>query len=161
MQIGSMPIRFFSDKKRPVHLGPYPLERLARTQSPDLSNVPAFKPLSFVRPDDPLNLVNAMDEYQSMMDVIRDGFTNKTQSSIPDDLNERAEHLKSFCYFQDAAMVGICELPQAARLAQPVRNPGIKRLSEELRTRQTKTLASGIDTIMADLKSRWKPHQLQ
>ncbi len=147
-----MPIRFFSDKNRPVHMGPYPLERLARAEQPDLSNVPGFKPLSFVRADEPLNLVNAMDEYQAMMDAIRDGFTNKTRSSIPEEPLARAEHLKSFCYFQDAAMVGICELPDAARLSQPVRNPGIERLADALRTRQTKTLASGIDMIMADLK---------
>ncbi|OED37789.1 NAD-binding oxidoreductase [Chromatiales bacterium (ex Bugula neritina AB1)] len=147
-----MPVRFFSDKSRPVHLGPYPLERLARGQLPDLESVPAFEALSFVRPDEPLNLVNAMDEYQSMMDAIRDGFTNKTRSSIPEDPRARAEHLKSFCYFQDAAMVGVGALPDAARLSSPVRNPGIEQLAEELRTRQTKTLASGIDMIMADLK---------
>jgi len=33
-----------------------------------------------------------------------------------------------------------------------VRNPDIDRLAQDLRTRQTKTLASGIDLIMADLK---------
>jgi len=100
-----MPIRFFSDKNRPVHLGPYPLERMARAESVTLDNVTPFEPLSFVRADEPLNLVNAMDEYQSMMDAIRDGFTNKTRSSIPSSPQARAEHLKSFCYFQDAAMV--------------------------------------------------------
>lgn len=147
-----MPVRFFSDKNRPVHLGPYPLERLARAERPAVDNIPAFEPLSFVRADDPLNLVNAMDEYQSMMDVIRDGFVNATQSTIPTDPQQRAEHLKSFCYFQDAAMVGIGALSQAAILATPVRNPGIERLAEALRTKQTKTLASGIDMIMADLK---------
>jgi len=147
-----MPVRFFSDKDRPVHMGPYPLERLARAETPDFSNVPVFKPLSFVRPDEPLSLVNAMDEYQSMMDVIRDGFTNQTKSTIPEDPQSRSEHLKAFCYFQDASMVGVGTLPENARLASPVRNPGIERLAEELRTRQTKTLASGIDMIMADLK---------
>lgn len=147
-----MPVRFFSDKNRPVHLGPYPLERLARRESANFDSVPAFNPLSFVRADEPLNLVNAMDEYQSMMDAIRDGFTNKTKSTIPDNPQARAEHLKSFCYFQDASVVGTGPLPDAARLAQPVRNPGIERLAQELRTRQTKTLASGIDMIMADLK---------
>jgi reductive dehalogenase len=147
-----MPLRIFSDKNRPVHLGPYPLERLARADSADFADVPAFEPLSFVRPDEPLNLVNAMDEYQSMMDVIRDGFTNDTRSSIPADLRERANHLKAFAYFQDAAMAGIGRLPEAALLRKPVRNPGIEHLAEALRTRQTKTLASGIDMIMADLK---------
>lgn len=147
-----MNIRFFSDKNRPVHLGPYPLERLERGGTPDYSAVPKFKPLSFLRPEDPLSLVNAMDEYQAMMDAIRDGITSPKRSTIPDDPAERAQHLKSFAYFSDAAMVGAGLLPDAARLSEPVRNPGIDRLAEELRTRQTKTLASGIDMIMADLK---------
>ncbi|MEL6207823.1 MAG: 2-oxoacid:acceptor oxidoreductase family protein, partial [Pseudomonadota bacterium] len=38
-----------------------------------------------------------------------------------------------------------------AMLATPVRNPDIDRLAHDLRTRQTKTLAAGIDMIMADL----------
>ncbi len=147
-----MPVRFFSDKNRPVHKGPYPLERLARIETADLADVPAFQPLSFVRPEDPLNLVNAMDEYQSMMDAIRSGVANPSCATIPEDPQARAEHLKSFAYFQDASMVGTGTLPDAARLTTPVRNPGIERLAEELRTRQTKTLASGIDMIMADLK---------
>ena len=35
-----MGTRFFSDKNRPVHLGPYPLERLVRGSMPDLTKVP-------------------------------------------------------------------------------------------------------------------------
>ena len=49
-------------------------------------------------------------------------------------------------------MVGICRLPERAILDQPFRNPEIDRLAHDLTTRQTKTLASGIDMIMADLK---------
>ena len=37
-------------------------------------------------------------------------------------------------------------------LAEPIQNPDIERLAHALRTRQTKTLASGIDVIMATLK---------
>jgi len=62
-------LRFFSDKNRPVHLGPFPLERLARLdpdQLPDLGQVPPFEPLDFRRPDTPQSIVNAMGEYQAM-----------------------------------------------------------------------------------------------
>ncbi|MEM9048296.1 MAG: reductive dehalogenase domain-containing protein [Pseudomonadota bacterium] len=145
--------QFFSAAKRPVHLGRYPLERLYRTaHPPDLAAVPPTRPLSFSRPGAPASIVNAMGEYQAMMDAIRDGLVNRAQADIPSDPGERANHLKAFGYFSDAAMVGICALPQDARLAQPFRNPAIDRLAEALRTRQTKTLASGIDMIMADLK---------
>ncbi|MEP5008157.1 reductive dehalogenase domain-containing protein, partial [Roseobacter sp.] len=43
-------------------------------------------------------------------------------------------------------------VPSAAILKTARQNPDIGRLSNALKTRQTKTLASGIDVIMADLK---------
>jgi len=148
-----MGLRFFSSKNRPFHLGPYPLERFKRlTTEPDLSQTPRFQPLDFRRLDTPHSLVNAMGEYQAMMDAIRDGMVNKAKSAVPDDPTERANHLKSFGYFSDASMMGICRIPQSARLSTPCRNPDIDRLAQDLRTRQTKTLASGIDLIMADLR---------
>lgn len=146
-------MRLFSDRKRPVHLGPYPLERLARVaEVPELAAVPRFRPLSFVRPEQPDSIVNAMAGHQAMMDAIRDGLVNRKRSDIPDDPAARANHLKAFCHFHDASMVGVCRLPDAALLDAPVRNPGIDALAQDLRTRQTKTLAAGIDMIMADLK---------
>ena len=147
-----MGLRFFSDKDRPVHLGPYPLERLVRGPMPDLAKVTAARPLSFRRPEAPTSIVNAMGDYQAMLDAIRDGLVNKTVAQIPSDLTERANHLKAFGYFSDASMIGVCQLPDAAHLPKLFYNPDIDRLAEELRTRQTTTLASGIDVIMADLK---------
>ncbi len=150
-----MTIRFFSTRDRPVHLGPFPLERLRRVpagEMPDLSVVPVFQPLTFSRPHLPSSIVNAMGDYQAMMDAIRDGLVNKVRADCPDDPQERADHLKAFGYFSDASMVGVGPLPSEARLAQPYRNPGIDRLAHQLKTQQTKTLASGIDTIMADLR---------
>ncbi|MEO0547554.1 MAG: reductive dehalogenase [Pseudomonadota bacterium] len=133
-------------------MGPYPLERLTRTDKISFSNLPAFEPVSFVRPDAPHNIVNAMGEYQAMLDAICDGMINRAQAVIPDDLEERSNHLKAFGYFNDASMVGVCRLPDEARLDVSFRNPQIDALAEALRTRQTKTLAAGIDLIMADLK---------
>ena len=147
-----MGLRFFSDKNRPVHLGPFPLERAARGPMPDPASIPSHPGLSFHRPKDPASIVNAMGEYQAMMDAIRDGFVNKVRSTCPQDLTERANHLKAFGYFSDATMVGIGPLLPEAHLNEPRQNPDIGRLSNDLKTRQTKTLASGIDMIMADLK---------
>ena len=148
-----MTVRFFSDKNRPVHMGPFPLERLARShQMPDLGAVPPMAGLSFDRSNTPASIVNAMGEYQAMMDAIRDGLVNRSKSTVPADPQERADHLKAFGYFSDASMVGIGPLPETALLDAPIRNPEIDRLAHDLRTRQTKTLASGIDMIMADLK---------
>ncbi|MDD9720223.1 reductive dehalogenase domain-containing protein [Sulfitobacter sp. PR48] len=148
-----MTFRLFSDKNRPVHMGPYPTELLARAgQMPELSTVPQMAQLSFERSDDPLSILNAMREHQAMLDAIRDGLINRGISEVPEDLRERANHLKAFGYFSDAAVVGVCKLPAEAVLETPFRNPDIDRLAQDLRTRQTKTLASGIDMIMADLK---------
>ena len=144
--------KVFSTRQRPIHLGPFPMERLVRGPMPDLSAVPVAQPLEFRRPTVPASIVNAMGEYQAMMDAVRDGLVNKAQADCPSDPQERADHIKAFGYFADAAMVGIGPMPQSARLAQPYRNPDIDRLSQDLKTRQTKTLAAGIDHIMADLK---------
>ena len=148
-----MTIRFFSDKDRPVHMGSYPSELLARTATmPDLSRVPPHVGLSFERADQPNSIVNAMREHQAMLDAIRDGLINKAVAQAPVDPQDRVDHLKAFGYFADAAMVGACLLPDAALLDVPHTNPDVARLAEDLKTRQTKTLASGIDMIMADLK---------
>ncbi len=145
--------RYFSDKNRPVHMGPYPTERLARLNGPaDLSAVPPMQPLRFERAEDPRSILNAMRDHQAMLDTIRDGLVNGIVAEAPTDLQERANHLKAFGYFSDAAVVGICELPGTAHLDRRFENSDVARLSRDLQTRQTKTLASGIDVIMADLK---------
>ena len=148
-----MGMRFFSTKDRPFHMGPYPLERLKRVDSlPNLQTVPPFKALNFRNLETPHSLVNAMGEYQAMMDAIREGVVNPTPAATPSDPQERSNHMKAFGYFQDTSMIGICELPKSAHLAQATRNPDIDRLAHDIRTKQTKTLASGIDQIMAALK---------
>ncbi|WP_435137749.1 2Fe-2S iron-sulfur cluster-binding protein [Pseudopelagicola sp. nBUS_19] len=147
-----MGLRLFSDKSRPVHMGPYPLERLKRGVMPDLTRVQGDAPLSFSRPENPDSIVNAMGEFQAMMDVIRDGLTNTVLSDVPVNPLERTNHLKAFGYFNDTSMVGVGPVPNEAVLKLPRLNPDIDRLKSALKTRQTKTLASGIDVIMADLK---------
>lgn len=145
--------RWFSTRNRPFHMGPYPTERLARaSHPPDLTDVPEFEHLVFRRAGTPHSIINAMRDHQAMLDAIRDGLVNPALAYAPADPTERANHLKAFGYFADAAVVGICELPKAAILPAPRENPDVARLAHELATRQTKTLAAGIDTIMADLK---------
>ena len=148
-----MSYRLFSSKNRPFHMGPYPTELLARTASqPALETVPASQQLTFRDDDNPLSIVNAMREHQAMLDTIRDGLTNSVIAEAPSDPAERAKHLKSFGYFADAAVVGVCELPAEAHLETPWTNPDVERLAGDLKTRQTKTFAAGIDLIMAGLK---------
>ena len=135
-----------------MHLGPYPLEKLRRVDACDLSTLPAMTGLSFRRAQDPASIVNAMQDYQAMLDATRDGMVKKETAEIPDDLTERASHLKSFGYFCDADMVGTCVTPQNAWLRTPVKNPDVDRLADKLRSMQPASLAAGIDVIMAGLR---------
>ncbi|MFK7836293.1 MAG: 2Fe-2S iron-sulfur cluster-binding protein [Sulfitobacter sp.] len=129
------------------------MERLRRldTGAPDLPEIP-FPNISFDRPDKPESIVNAMGPFQAMMDVLRTGRVNPVRAVIPNDPLDRAQHLKSFGYYNDATMMGICALPSEARLATPRQSAGTEALARDLRERQTKTLAAGVDVIMANLR---------
>ncbi len=135
-----------------MHFGPFPLEALDRQEVVDLAGLPAMKGLSFRRPEDPASIVNAMQDYQAMLDATRDGMIKREMSEIPDDLRERSNHLKSFGYYCDASMVGVCAIPDEAWLTTPLANPDVDRLADKLRTIQPKSLAAGIDVIMAGLR---------
>ncbi len=134
-------------------MGKYPSELLARTHMmPDLAAIPPQVQLTFDHGENPHSIINAMREHQAMLDVIRSGLVNVEKSECPSDVVERAHHIKAFSYFSDAAATGICALPQAALLDRPFHNPDVTQLVDDLKTRQTKSFAAGIDIIMADLK---------
>ena len=48
-------------------------------------------------------------ELGRLLDATREGIVKPERAKIPDDPDERARHLKSFGYYCDSAMVGICE----------------------------------------------------
>ena len=146
--------RLRSYAHRPPHLGPYPLENLARLhRCPPLGDLPAEPALSFRRPKDPQSIVNAMRQYQATLDATREGLVKREIAEIPTDPQERANHLKSFGYFCDASMVGICEIPLECWRDAPLENPDVDDLAAKLRTHQPKSLAAGIDVIMAGLRA--------
>ena len=145
-------MKLFSYKNRPVHLGSYPLERLARQgEIPDLAAVPPMQPVSFIDERNPQSLTNAMTRYIGMFDVVRDGAVTPLSAEIPADPRERSEHLKAAGYYYDATMVGIAAMPAEANLATPIRNPTMPVLVAELEQGQPKTFAAGIDVIYADV----------
>ena len=144
-------MRLFSYRDRPVHLGPYPLERLTRsTQPPDLASVPPMQPLHFDAAD-PVSLVHAMAPYMAMFDLVRDGAVNPQRGEVSDDPAERSRHLKAAGHYFDASMMGVCELPAAALLAQPIRNPRVAALGDQLAQSQPQSFAAGMDMILADV----------
>ncbi len=144
-------MRMFSDAKRPVHLGPYPLERLARAREATHSHLPPFQATPYTSAL-PQSILHAMRDFQAMLDALRHGQAAKRASTIPESPQERSNHLKSFGYFQDASMMGITALSPAHLLGTPISNPDTERLAHEIRTKQTKTLSGGMDLIMAELR---------
>ena len=152
-------MRLFSYRDRPVHLGPYPLERLARTdEAPDLSRLAPMTALSFDDPE-PLSLTHAMARFIAMFDLVRDGSVNPQRAEVPHDPAERARHLKAAGHYFDASMMGVCALPRQALLAEPIRNPGVRELGAELEASHPKSFAAGMDMILADvLESARKVH---
>ncbi len=145
-------MRLFSYRNRLVHFGPYPLERLARQRAmPHLAGTPPFEAVTYADEANPESLANAMARYIGMFDVVRDGAVAPLPAEIPDDPKERSNHLKAAGYYYDATQVAVCALPAEALLHQPVRNPIIADLAEELERSQPKTYTAGIDVIYADV----------
>ncbi|WP_333712469.1 reductive dehalogenase [Yoonia sp.] len=145
-------LKLRSYKSRPMHLGPFPLEALQRRSHVDLAALAPMAGLAFRRPEDPASIVNAMQDYQAMLDATRDGLIKREIADIPDSPTERANHLKAFGYYCDAGMVGTCKIPPEAWLAEPLINPDVAGLAETLGRVQPSTLAAGIDVILANLR---------
>lgn len=144
-------MRLFSYRDRPVHWGPYPLERLRRSSAtPDDTGLPPMQALRLAH-DDPESMTHAIARYMAMFDLVRDGAVNPHTGEIPSDPAERARHLKAAGYYFDASMVGMGALPATAWLAEPIRNPAVPALGEELAQSQPASFAAGMDMILADV----------
>ena len=142
-------VRLFSHKNRPVHFGPFPLERLARTQvSANAVNRPKPEGLQIENPASPHSLVNGMRDYFNVLDRMRIGDIAPNKAPIPDDLTERANHLKAACYYLDASIAGTCRINDAAILDQPIVNT---TLNEAMSQQYS---AGSADNPMAEISVR-------
>ena len=132
-------MRLFSHKNRPVHLGPFPLERLKRSSTqPDLGAVPAMRPVSYLNPANPEGLGNAMHLYGVLLDSLRDGPVRGERAEITADTQERANNVKSFAYAHGVSQVATCALHPEMFLDQPIVNPATAALPDELSKRPVK-----------------------
>jgi reductive dehalogenase len=128
-------MQFLSRKKRPMHLGKYPMEKIRRVDRPttlitdDIKRVPkragffarAFygdlgtKPGKEVRRFMTKNPLGAAIGHLHWKHVpVHKGEPAATTAPVPNDAEETTRHIKSLCYFLDADLVGICEMPQWA-----------------------------------------------
>ncbi|MDJ0767353.1 MAG: reductive dehalogenase domain-containing protein [Ilumatobacter sp.] len=107
-------MKLFSHRKRPVHLGPYPLERLPRLDDPteEPRHLGGTRPVE-QRPEGPDGASHAFRLYLDLFDAQRSGEVAEP-APIPDDPVERAHNLKAGLYFLDADMVGCAVVPEDA-----------------------------------------------
>lgn len=112
-------MKLFSHRKRPVHLGPYPLERLPRTSlmAPPPSAPGAARPPERRRPGAHAATA-AYDTYLDLFDAQRDGEVSP-RAPITGDAVERANNVKAGLYFLDADMVGCGFIADDAWTTEP------------------------------------------
>jgi reductive dehalogenase len=128
-------MRLFPSRKRPMHLGRYPMEKIKRMDRPTTritANVPrvpmrsnffmraAFGDLGPKPQRELRRFVNKFPLSQAIGRIMRsqlplhEGEVAPERAPLPDDPQALAEHLKAMCYFLDADVVGICEVPEYA-----------------------------------------------
>lgn len=103
-------MRVFSNRNRPVHLGPFPLERVARAAAlPDLSALNDALP---AKSDTALGRI--VNEYVALFEQFRAEDPAPERAPYPQDPQRLANELKANCYFLDASLAGCCEIPDSA-----------------------------------------------
>ncbi len=109
-------MRVISNRKRAVHLGTLPLERVARTAArPDLAAVHD----RFPAPSS-TSLGRIVNEYVALFERFRAEDPAPERAPYAADPQRLANELKANCYFLNASLAGCCEIPPTAWLASPI-----------------------------------------
>jgi epoxyqueuosine reductase QueG len=105
-------------RNRSPHLGPYPLETLAR--DPSRLDLELRRPLANHRPltEPQSSLGQVLARYVALFMEYRDGDVAPAIAPVPEDLERRSVDVKGLGYFLDADHVGICPLPAGARFVE-------------------------------------------
>jgi ferredoxin len=136
----------FSNKSRPYHLGPYPLEHIARDAR--IFETEAAAPRSEPPADAARasgRFAAALGKYHDIFHALRADEPAPAKAPVPDDLSRRAIDIKGAAYFLDASQVGICELSENCWLEGSTPLPhshAIVILVEHPRTPEDGSLAS-------------------
>ncbi len=109
-------MRIISNRNRAVHLGPLPLERVARAEAlPELTEVRDRFPAASKTP-----LGRIVNEYIALFEQFRAEEPAPERAPYPPDPRRLANELKANCYFLNASLAGCCEIPQSAWLGTAV-----------------------------------------
>lgn len=108
-------MRLFSNRDRPVHCGPFPLERLAREDA-----APAFGELQdgFPAPS-ATSLGRILNQYIALFEQFRAEPAAPERAPYPEDPRRLANELKANAYFLNASLAGCCALPAEAWTGVP------------------------------------------
>ena len=123
-------MRLFSNRDRPVHLGPHPMERLPRLSRRD--QLPAFVKTpggtsafaDIPKDTSAPTLLAPLARYVALFDNLRDGTMSAEPAPIPEDRQVRSDNLKAHCIFLDADMAGIAAIPNDVWQGDAERNDG-------------------------------------
>ena len=111
-------MRIFSNRKRPVHLGRFPLERLAR------ATVSEEMLLSVKKPEPQTGEKNILAricrEYCAIYEQFREGALVAEKAPYLENPRDRSNELKSMALFFDATMAATCAVPPIAWLQPPL-----------------------------------------
>src|SRR5687768_15205754 len=136
-----------SNKKRPPHLGRYPMEKLKRVDVPttlitaDVKRVPkradffvrsyygdigaaAAREIRRFITKSPL--CAAIGHAHWKLVPAHRGEPAPEKAPLPDDPAELSRHVKSLCHFLDADLVGICEIPEYAWYSHDLKGVAIE-----------------------------------
>lgn len=117
-------MKVFTHSRRPVHLGPLPMERLPRLKQGDSLPTTALDDEGLLIPHfDRQNLGWSISEFMCVLDGVRAGQPAPRAEDVPTDPQERANHLKAASHFLDATLVGVAQLEPGTLLDTPQRHP--------------------------------------
>jgi reductive dehalogenase len=123
-------MRLFTHNERPVHLGAYPGEKLARqAAAPDLAGIRATGALTGDAAPAEGSLGASISKFMCALDQVREGDHNPHRAQIPQDLAERTRHLKAASYFLDTSVAGACALSPDHLLDERIEHPQFRTAS--------------------------------
>jgi reductive dehalogenase len=103
-----------SNKNRPFHYGPYPLERLSRDDKiAEQERAATRNGKAASKGAANTTYAEALGTYHEIFKEFCKGEPAPARAPVPDDLERRMIDIKGAGYFLDASQVGICELSES------------------------------------------------
>jgi ferredoxin len=109
-------MRLLKNSDRPFHWGPFPLEVLPRDAAAGAAERDRLRAAKPEAPASNALLATVARTYRDVFAEHAEDAPAVAKAPLPDDLARRSQDVKGFAYFMDAAMVGICEIPESAWL---------------------------------------------